>query len=146
MRKNFPSKTFPRRIVSTMFVKGMKRPAGSGRRKGSVTKLTLLARHKLEELGCDPIAEMVAIAKDENTPIEIRAKLLCELSSYCYPKLKATEHTGAGGGPIELHETGARDLLMERIEHLAVNLRGDGNHAHGTPIVAGTHRGERPAA
>lgn len=52
---------------------------------------------RLDELGYDPIEEMVAIASDPLTPRDERARLASDLAGYCYPKMKSVEVSGPGG-------------------------------------------------
>ncbi len=66
-------------------------PPGPGRPKGSKTKQQLAVEAKLEQLGCDPITAMAALAMDQATPLELRVKLHCELAQYVAPRRKAVE-------------------------------------------------------
>jgi len=67
---------------------------GPGRPKGSKTKQQLAVEEKLGALGCDPITAMAMLAMDDETPLEHRIKLYCELAQYIAPKRKAVEHSG----------------------------------------------------
>jgi hypothetical protein len=66
-------------------------PPGPGRPKGSRTKQQLAVEAKLAALGCDPITAMAALAMDRATPLELRAKLYCELAQYVAPRRKAAD-------------------------------------------------------
>lgn len=112
------------------FVKGAPKPAGSGRKKGQEcvkrvpvhaghTPLTAKVADKLAALGCDPVALLVQFATGKYKA-ELRFSAAKELASYVYPKLKAIEHTGPGGGPIE-HDTGLQ-ALKDRIHSLAASF------------------------
>lgn len=107
------------------FVKGTPKPPGSGRKKGSINKLALTVASKLEELGCDPIEGMALIAADRNCPRDVRVKCYAELAQYVYPKRKAVEHSGPGGGAIPIDVSGTK-LLTSRIAELAANGEADG--------------------
>ncbi len=65
-----------------------------GRPKGSKNKNTLEAIAVLEKKGINPLEEMADMATDENVSETVRARLLCELASYIYPKRKAVEVSG----------------------------------------------------
>lgn len=73
-----------------------------GRAKGVKNRATLDVEAKLKRLGCDPIAGMAAIALDVASPPELRARMFSELAQYIAPKRKATEITGAEGGPVQV--------------------------------------------
>ncbi len=66
---------------------------GPGRPKGSKTKLQQGIDEKLAALGCDPLKAMALLALNEETPLEMRVKLYCELAQYVAPKRKAVEHS-----------------------------------------------------
>ncbi len=108
------------------FVKGGARPKGAGRKKGSVGKLSLQVLTRLEELGFDPIMQMVEIANDKGAPLELRGKMAAELAQYVWPKRKAVEHSGPGGAPIEMNVS-ARELLARRIAGLIERRGTDGS-------------------
>jgi hypothetical protein len=128
------------------FVKGMPRPAGAGRRKGSPQKLppkdkpdigyksqstgprisvgsTVMGRDvsaRLRALGCDPIEGMAILAMDKGNSPELRGRMFSELAQYEYPKLKAIEHSGV----ISRDEsTSGRESLRARIAGIAARAR-----------------------
>ncbi len=91
-----------------------------GRQKGTPNRRTQQAIELMESLGLDPLAGMAEIALDPANPPELRGRMFAELAQYCYPKLRATEHTGADGGPFEATVDGsAVDMLRERLDKLA---------------------------
>jgi hypothetical protein len=106
------------------FQKGQPRPANAGRRAGTGNKATVIAI--LAGLKCDPIEGMARIAMDAKQKPELRGRMFAELAKYRYPQLKAIEHTGAGGGPIEIHDS-AREELARRIAGLAARLGASGD-------------------
>ncbi len=65
-----------------------------GRPKGSKNKNTLEAIAILDKKGINPLEKMADMATDENVSESVRARLLCELASYIYPKRKAVEISG----------------------------------------------------
>ena len=78
-----------------------------GRKKGTKNRATLDVEAKLRGMGCDPILGMARIANavDErgnsiDVSVDLRARMFAELAQYVAPKRKATEITGAGGGPV----------------------------------------------
>ena len=108
------------------FVPGMKKVPGSGRRKGQGNAGWRSARQILADLKCDPIAGLAAIAMEKTdtgafvNEAPIRERAYAELAQYIHPKLRAIEHTGAGGGPMQL-EVGYDDpkqALASRIAQL----------------------------
>lgn len=80
------------------------------------TPLTAKVADRLAALGCDPIEILATVAKDKRHAIELRVSCAKELASYVYPKLKAIEHTGPGGGPVETSNTGLKALA----DHIAM--------------------------
>lgn len=101
------------------FEKGKPRPANSGRKKGVINRATVAAI--LDDLGCDPIQGMARLAMDTKTRPELRGRMFAELAKYRWPQLRAIEHTGAGGGPIEVHDS-AREELSRRIDGLVTRF------------------------
>jgi len=83
------------------FEKGMPRPPGSGRKKGSKNKpkpkgvYEFLAEHNIE-----PIAHLLKLVKDGDMQDKDRARIWMELLSYVYAKPKAEMH-------VELDNTNA---------------------------------------
>lgn len=58
------------------FKKGDPKLPNSGRKRGQPNKSTQAYRESLASLGFDPAAEAVKLFMDDNTPIDIRLKLL----------------------------------------------------------------------
>jgi Fe2+ transport system protein FeoA len=79
-------------------------PKTGGKKKGSVNKISLAKEvaARLEELGCDPIAGLATIAGDPAVDHYVRVRCYSELAQYLYPKRRAIEHSGPGGGPIPI--------------------------------------------
>lgn len=62
----------------------------------------LLARLQREYPNYHPILEMARLANDPNADEKDRFAANKEVAKYVTPQLKAVEHTGAGGDPIEI--------------------------------------------
>lgn len=93
-------------------------PKTGGRVKGSINKINSDIVTMLDSMGCNPFEGMAKIANDEEIPNEIRLRAYTELAQYCLPKKRAVEHTGPGGGPLELNVNPV-DSLISRIAQLA---------------------------
>ena len=74
-----------------------------GRVAGTPNKRTHELVDRLHDLGVDPVAGLAEIAKDENAPLEIRARVQMELMAYLYPKRKAVEVAGPNQPPIVIN-------------------------------------------
>lgn len=73
-----------------------------GRVSGTPNKKTQDLLERLEALGVDPLAGLAAIANDDSAPLELRAKVQCELMMYIYPKRKALEVSSATKQPVSI--------------------------------------------
>jgi len=92
-----------------------------GRKKGVLNKNRFDVREKVELLGIDPVSVLLFFAggrwrelgyKDDVITTDHRLRAACELMKYIAPALKAIEHSGLGGGPIEtkvVYDTAWRD-------------------------------------
>jgi hypothetical protein len=69
-----------------------------GRKKGVPNKTSVIVRDRLEELDCDPIEQLVIIAKEakESKDLQLAATVYKELAQYIAPKLKSMELTKTG--------------------------------------------------
>ena|SRR5664279_2797895 len=71
----------------------MSRPEGlpktGGRERGTPNKRTLDLAHKLDALGCDPIAGLAGIAMAAETAPELKVRCYAELAQYVHAKRKA---------------------------------------------------------
>lgn len=74
---------------------------GSGRKKGTPNKKTLVLSEILDSLDCDVPSKLIEILNQLEP--EKQADVLLELMSYLFPKRKALELTGAEGGAILLN-------------------------------------------
>ena len=105
------------------FVKGTPKPPKSGRKHGSVTKLSREVHLRLELMGVDPIEGMARIAEDRKQDMALRGKMYAELAQYCYPKRRSVEHSGPGGEPIEINALTGKQALEARIAGIRERLR-----------------------
>lgn len=75
------------------FKPGHKKIEGSGRVKGQPNKKTLSLIQRCEERNFDPFDALMDIAKDPNTPIDLKINCLKDLCQYVHPRRKALEHS-----------------------------------------------------
>ncbi len=101
------------------FTKGTPKPPNSGRKKGSLNKLAASVAICVEECGHNPVRALVEIGRDPDVSDELRCRANSELMKYLYPQRKAVEHTGFGGGAIEIMNVTGTQLLTSRIDELA---------------------------
>jgi hypothetical protein len=115
------------------FVKGMKRPPGAGRKKGTPNKRTLEVLAVLEEENCDPIRYLARVATGQEEANMARFMAAKELLQYAAPKLKAVEHSGN----IDSEITDAKGVDMDRIRQIAkmdpMRRQQDDAEANGRP-------------
>lgn len=64
--------------------------------KTHLRKVKRSVREYLDEINTNPIAELIKLARQKKTPIEIRAKCWAEVAKFAYPKLStvALHHSG----------------------------------------------------
>ncbi len=105
--------------------KGKGRPRGSPNKRSLVGPGVLAAcaerLRKLKKLAtddsCDPLENMLIIALDPGTPLEVRCSMWKELAQYCYPKRRAIEVSGSVGSVIPLstaESIAAIDAALEK--------------------------------
>ena len=72
---------------------GTGRPKTGGRAKGKKNKVSELVRDRLKELKCDPIEQLVIIARQaqEKDDLHLAGAMYKELAAYVAPKLKSIE-------------------------------------------------------
>jgi hypothetical protein len=85
-----------------------------GRKPFTKNKITRDVIGLLNSLDCNPLEGMARIATDPKAPIALQARMYAELSQYVSPKLRSTEISGPGGGPIELDVNTDPDEQLER--------------------------------
>ena len=59
-----------------------------GWKKGAKRLKTKLLEEKMESVGYDPLAALIEVAVDKDTPAEIKTRVHIELMSFIYPKRK----------------------------------------------------------
>lgn len=89
--------------------RGGKRP-GAGRKRGSPNKATVARQEAIQATGQTPLEYMLAIMRDAEAQPSRRDEMAKSAAPYVHPKLAAVEHTGKGGGPIEVHSLTDDDL------------------------------------
>ena len=85
-------------------MKGGKRQ-GAGRKVGSATKKTAELAIKAAAEGLSPLDYMLQRMRDEDEVPAVRGDMAKAAAPYCHPRLNAVEHTGKGGGPIQMTVT-----------------------------------------
>lgn len=75
------------------FKKGDPRPEGSGRKKGTPDKKSILVREILESHGINLVEQIIVRLPKLKTEEQVKA--LIQLIPYCYPKLTAITHSGS---------------------------------------------------
>jgi hypothetical protein len=75
-----------------------------GRKAGTPNKASELARNRLIELDCDPIEQLVIIAREAQArdDLQLAGAMYKELAQYIAPKLKSIELTESGEAPEPL--------------------------------------------
>lgn len=73
-----------------------------GRPKGVPNKATAAKAAAIAASGLTPLDFMLQIMRDETKPDGLRANMARDAAPYVHPRLAAVEHTGKGGGPVEL--------------------------------------------
>lgn len=115
------------------FEKGMKRPENAGRKSGTPNKFTIKTIHEIAaKYSHDPVEGMVKLAaKLERKPKPTIAEMnLMNAANkgaapYYHAQLKAIEHSGPGGGPIQnmvIDWTQATDEQLAKAKALAEEL------------------------
>lgn len=122
------------------FVKGMARPAGSGRKPGNpdvvrhvrtlpnviprLTKLAKDVRDRLEEMGLDPISALVRVGvkAEEKGELGIARACYAELANYVYPRLRAVEHSGLVA-TVNLSDADPFDAITRELSRIADRAR-----------------------
>lgn len=81
---------------------GSKRGPGTGRKKGTPNKRSVLASDIFKKLKYDPLDSLIKLAKSKKLPKDLQIRVDQELCGYLWPKRKAIEITGQDGGPISV--------------------------------------------
>ena len=83
---------------------GTGRPKTGGRAKGKKNKVSELVRDRLKVLKCDPIEQLVIIARQaqKNDDLHLAVAVYKDLAAYVAPKLKAIEQVESVAPPEQL--------------------------------------------
>ena len=83
---------------------GTGRPKTGGRAKGKKNKVSELVRDRLKELKCDPIEQLVIIARQaqEKDDLQLAVAVYKDLATYVAPKLKSIELVESVAPPEQL--------------------------------------------
>jgi len=121
------------------FVKGQPRPPGSGRKKGTPNRSTIL-RPLIERIAtgevADPVRTLNEIMEGPRTPLPLRlraAEILCE---YAYPRLRTVEVSGPGGAPLVSPASAAdlKEALKRALADVARERAALGAHPPGVVV------------
>lgn len=94
------------------FVKGQKKPAGSGRKKGSMNKRSLEDLYGMVEAsGVEPFQVLLDLCKERDPSIRLGAAK--EASKYIYYQRRVQEHSGPDGGPIEVESSEVKEIVAD---------------------------------
>ena len=83
---------------------GTGRPKTGGRAKGKKNKVSELVRDRLNVLKCDPIEQLVVIARQAqaNDDLQLAVAVYKDLATYVAPKLKSIELIESVAPPEQL--------------------------------------------
>jgi len=73
----------------------------SGRKLGSKNKRTLNGEDICIDKGFNSMLFLINVAQDERLDMSFRLKAAVEVNGCMYPKLKAVEHSGIDGEPVQ---------------------------------------------
>lgn len=99
------------------FKKGDKKIEGSGRKKGTPNKTTLLVAERLRELNCDPIKELSDLLKSGIPPEEklVDLKIIQTMMQYTFYLPKHPAEIQSSGG-LQPPSESTKDMTDEEIE------------------------------
>lgn len=96
-------------------------PKTGGRQKGTPNKSTSLLREKLDALACDPVEELVKIARQPQTPPGLKVTIYTTLMPYIFPK-RAFIDNAEGERAEKLTEDDALAMAHDIIRILGPHL------------------------
>lgn len=79
---------------------------GAGRKRGSPNKATAERQAEVEASGDAPLDYMLSVLRDPMADVKRRDWAAEKAAPYVHPKLASVEHTGKGGGPIQVNIAG----------------------------------------
>ncbi len=74
----------------------------AGRKRGSPNKATQERQAEVAASGETPLDYMLRVMRDQTVDHERRDEMARAVAPYVHPKLAAMEHTGPGGGPLQV--------------------------------------------
>ena len=114
-----------------MFAKGMTKPAGSGRKKGTGNHAQTSKRENAAEtfsrLAFNPVIEGIRLFRSYKTPLDLKIKIVSELLKYHSPRLStsAIAHTLEGSVQVEQVQSlmlNADPATVKALEKLSLEL------------------------
>jgi hypothetical protein len=84
---------------------------------------------KLEAMGCDPRQILAEIAMNPNEESGLRRLAAADLMRYCWPQLRAVEHSGANGGPIQVQAVDPFEAISSELARLNARTPTNGHAA-----------------
>ncbi|UOQ70965.1 hypothetical protein [Hymenobacter cellulosilyticus] len=87
------------------------KPGQGGRKKGAKNKFTTAITARIEDVLCK-LNETLLADIDSLTPAK-RVEAFLQLQEYVRPKLSRKEHTGEGGGPIDIRTIRLTEVKRE---------------------------------
>ena len=99
---------------------GKGQPKTGGRAKGKKNKVSELVRDRLKVLKCDPIEQLVIIARQaqKNDDLQLAGAMYKELAAYVAPKLKSIELIESVEAPEPLNVTFTTAATVTRVFHV----------------------------
>lgn len=79
-----------------------KRAKTGGRKKGTPNKATAAKAAEIAASGLTPLEYMLAVMRDEEADPKRRDEMAKAAAPYVHPKLATLEHTGPGGGALQV--------------------------------------------
>ena len=106
--------------------RGGKRP-GAGRRIGSASKRTREIADKAAASGMTPLEVMLRAMKEHADALrwDQAASVAKDAAPYIHPRLAAIGHAGPDGGPIDVRDVSAREVIASRVARIADNSKPD---------------------
>jgi hypothetical protein len=87
------------------------KPGQGGRKKGAKNKFTTAITERIEDV-LTKLDETLLQDLESLTPAK-RVEAFLQLQEYVWPKLSRKEHTGEGGGPIEIQTIRLTEVKRE---------------------------------
>jgi hypothetical protein len=86
-------------------------PKTGGRTKGTPNRATAALKEKLAALGCDPVEELVRIARDSKTADGAKVLIYSTLMPYVYPKRKVIDDSNEERATVNVETMTPEDAL-----------------------------------